>query len=72
MTKKSVIHVTHYEHEGYKNVKCRLYFVNSDVILTPNHLKYYFYVSSTASFQLACQMHFIFVDKVRGEKNNIK
>lgn len=46
-------------------MSCRLYFVNSDDILTPNHLKYYFYVSNTASLQLACQMHFIFVDKFK-------
>lgn len=40
------------------NVDC--IFINSDDILTPNHLKYYFCVSSTASFLLACQKDFYF------------
>lgn len=37
-----------------------VFFINSDDILTPNHLKYYFCVSSTASFLLACQKDFYF------------
>jgi len=44
-----------------------LYFVNSDDILTPNHLKYYFYVSSTASFQLACKCILFLLTNLGGE-----
>ncbi len=44
-------------------MSCQLYFVRW--YSYTKSLEILFYVSSTASFQLACQMRFIFVDNIK-------